>query len=203
MFEKIGFCYQRTGDFGKAIEYYHQAELFDKNKLWLQKKLGYCYRKTGNFEKAIEYYQQVIKSEPKDMANLAYLGQLFMDAGNFEEALKYYYKVEYTNPDNAKVYRPIGWCSFVLGKYDTAIKYFEKVVKNRAIKSDFLNMGHCYWASGNVEKALDTYREAVRHSGRDERWFRETFLKDEKHLKSKGFSDLDMSLMIDYVLLGS
>ena len=64
-------------------------------------------------------------------------------------------------------------------------------------------MGHCYWASGNVEKALDTYREAVRHSGRDERWFRETFLKDEKHLKSKGFSDLDMSLMIDYVLLGS
>ncbi len=202
LLEKIGFCYQKTGNYTKAIELYHQAELFDKNKLWLQKKLGYCYRKTGDFKKAIEYYQQIIKSEPKDFTNMAYLGQLFMDIGNFEEALKYYYKVEYANSDNPKVYRPIGWCSFVQGKYDTAIKYFDKVLKVKPMKSDFLNIGHCYWASGQIERALDAYRKAVRHSGSDEIWFRDAFSKDGIHLKAVGFEDLDISLMMDYVLMG-
>ncbi len=202
LIEKIGFCYQKKGNFRKAIEMYHQAELFDKNKLWLQKKLGYCYRKTGEFKKAIEYYQLVIKSEPKDMANLAYLGQLYMDIENFKDALNYYYKVEYADPANPKVFRPIGWCSFVQGKYDIGIKYFDKILKGKPIKSDFLNIGHCYWASGQIENALNAYREAVRYSGKDERWFRDSFIKDGKHLKSRGFGDLDINLMIDYVLLG-
>lgn len=203
LLEKIGFCYQITGGFYKAIESYHQAELFDKNKLWLQKKLGYCYRKTGNFEKAIEYYQMVIKSEPKDQANIAYLGQLYLDTENFEEALSLYYKVEYANPENSRVFRPIGWCSFVLGKYDIAIKYFNKIIKEKPIKSDFLNIGHCYWASEKIEEALNAYREAVRYSGNNERWFRETFIKDGKYMKAKGFEELDISLMIDYVLMES
>ena len=203
LLEKMGFCFQKNGDFQNAIDLYKKAELFDKNKLWLQKKLGYCYRKTGNFRKAIEYYQMVIKSEPKDMANLAYLGQLFMDVENFEEALKYYYKVEYDNPENPRVYRPIGWCSFVLGKYETAIKYFEKVLKGKPVKNDYLNIGHCFWVTGQIQQALNSYRETIRLSGNDERWFREAFLNDAKYFHSKEYDDLDIHLIIDYVLIGS
>lgn len=201
LFEKIGFCHQKMGDFIQAIESYKQAELFDKNKLWLQKKLGYCYRKVGDYPKAIEYYKQIIESEPKDLSNLAYLGQLFIDIEDFEEALKYYYKVEYQQPDNPKVFRPIGWCSFVLGKYSTAIKYFLKITESKPVKSDFLNIGHAYWASGKTEKALESYREAIKRSGGDEVWFRETFRKDSKYLKKTGIEDLDVTLMIDYVLM--
>ena len=201
LLEKIGFCNQRIGDFRRAIELYRQAELFDRNKIWLKKKLGFCYRKTGEFEQAIEYYKQVIKSDHKDLSNMAYLGQLYMDIGNFDEALKYYYKVEYENPENPKVYRPIGWCSFVQGKYDTAIKYFDKVLKGKPGKGDFLNIAHCYWASGQIETALNAYREAVSRSGNDEAWFRDTFLKDKRYLKINGIDDLDIDLMMDYVLL--
>jgi tetratricopeptide (TPR) repeat protein len=96
--EKMGYCYQKMGKFNKAIELYQQAELFDKNKIWLQKKLGYCFRKTGDYSKAIEYYKNIIKSEPTDLNNLAYLGQLYIDIEDYESALKYYYKVEYEQP---------------------------------------------------------------------------------------------------------
>lgn len=201
LYEKVGFCYQKLGQFEKAIERYRQAELFDRNKLWLQKKLGYCYRKTGEFEKAIQFYKEIVAAEPRDLNNLAYLGQLHIDTGDFEEALKYYYKVEYEDSDNLKVFRPIGWCSFVLGKYDTAIRYFKKVLEAKPNKSDFLNIGHSYWASGKISEALDAYREAVKTSGGDERWFRETFIKDSRYLKSKGIDDLDVMLMIDYILM--
>jgi len=201
LLEKLGFCYQKTGNFIRAIEIYKQAELFDRDKLWLQKKLGYCYRKTGDSQTAIEYYRDVNKAEPKDLNNLAYLGQLHMDIEDFEEALQYYYKVEYGEPENPKVYRPIGWCSFVLGKYDNAVKYFEKVIHSKPGRSDYLNMGHSYWVTGKIEQALESYREALRISSGDTRWFREAFLKDSRYLLKAGMEELDISLMMDYVLM--
>jgi tetratricopeptide (TPR) repeat protein len=201
LLEKMGYCYQKLADYQKAIELYQQAELFDKKKIWLQKKLGYCYRKTGDYLKAIQYYQHIVKSEPNDYNDMAYLGQLYIDTEDFESALKYYYKVEYQKPDNLKVYRPIGWCSFALGKYDVAIKYFLKVLEKLPNKSDFLNIGHCYWASGQLDKALVAYREAVRLSGNNMQWFRESFFNDSKYLSNTDISDLDVALLIDYVLL--
>ncbi len=201
LFEKMGFCYQKILNFDKAIELYKQAELFDKNKIWLQKKLGFCYRKTGNIKEAIQYYQHILEVEPNDLSNLAYLGQLNIDDENFEEALKYYYRVEYENPQNDKVFRPIGWCSFVLGKYDNAIKYFQKIIDIKALKSDYLNIGHCYWAAGKMDMALEAYRKAIRLSNNNEAWFREAFHNDRKYLKETGINDLDVALMIDYVLI--
>ncbi|RPJ73452.1 MAG: tetratricopeptide repeat protein, partial [Alphaproteobacteria bacterium] len=201
LLEKMGYCYQKLGNYSGAIELYQQAELYDKKKVWLQKKLGFCYRKTGNFDKAIEYYKQITKSEPTDYNNLAYLGQLYIDIEDFESALKYYYKVEYEKPDNMKVFRPIGWCSFALGRYDVAIKYFAKILESLPNKSDFLNIGHSYWASGQLEKALEAYREAVRLSGNNHQWFRESFFHDSKYLRKTGISDLDVALLVDYVLL--
>lgn len=201
LLEKMGYCYQKIGEFNKAIELYQQAELYDKNRIWLQKKLGYCYRKTSDYTQAIEYYKQIIKAEPTDLNNLAYLGQLYIDIEDYESALKYYYKVEYERPDDLKVFRPIGWCSFVQGKYDTAIKYFSKILENKPGKSDYLNIGHCYWASGRLDLALESYRDAVRLSNNDKSWFREVFFNDSKYLRKTGISDLDVALMVDYVLL--
>jgi tetratricopeptide (TPR) repeat protein len=201
LLEKLGFCYQKMGNFKLAIERYKQAELFDRNKIWLQKKLGYCYRKTGDFHEAIEYYKEIIDHEPKDMNNLAYLGQLYINIEDYEEALQYYYKVEYENPSNSKVFRPIGWCSFVLGKYENAIKYFEKILLVKPNKSDYLNVAHCYWVTGNLPHALEAYREALRLSAGNIQWFREAFIQDGRYLKDSGMDDLDISLMMDYVLL--
>ncbi|MBN1598749.1 MAG: tetratricopeptide repeat protein [Bacteroidales bacterium] len=201
LLEKMGFCYQKLGDFDKAIELYQQAELYDRNKLWLYKKLGFCYRKTGNSPKAIEYYDQIIKSEPNDLNNLAYLGHLHMDTEEFEKALEFYYKVEYEDPKNIKVFRPIAWCSFVMGKYDTAIRYLKKAMEKKPVKSDYLNIGHCYWATGKMEMVLDSYRKAVEVSGKDIKWFRRAFEQDSKYLKLAGIESLDIALMIDYVLI--
>jgi tetratricopeptide (TPR) repeat protein len=201
LLEKIGFCYQKSGNYRQAILSYNQAELFDRNKLWLQKKLGYCYRKIGDYGKAIEQYNLVIKAEPNNLSNLAYIGQLHIDCEDYDEALKYYYKVEYENPKNPKIYRPIGWCSFLLGKYDTAIKYFKKVINDKPNQSDFLNIGHCYWAAGKTGEALEAYRSALFKSKNDEKWFRESFRKDQNYLIAKSIHEFDIALMIDYVLL--
>jgi tetratricopeptide (TPR) repeat protein len=202
LLEKIGFCLQNMGNYSAAIEIYKRAEIYNSNKTWLLRKLSYCYRKTSRIEEAIQEYLKVIKLEPENYSDIAYLGHLYIDSGNYEQALQYYYQVEYQDPKNIKICRPIGWCSFVSGKYEQAIKYFQKIIDENPGKSDYLNIGHCFWISNQIGKALESYRQSVILSDNDINWFREVFRKDSKYLIDKGIEELEINLMIDYVLLG-
>lgn len=199
LFEKTAFCYQQTGEFQKAVEYYHKAELAGKNKMWLVNKLAYCYRKLELFEKSIEYYKQAEKLDPEDLQIQAYLGQVYLDMDDYESALKYYFKVEYLSPDNHKIQRPIAWCSFVQGKLDTARKYFEKLISKEDNKNDFMNLGHVEWCLGNKQKAIEYYSLSVKKSNLDFEWFTRVFEEDSKYLMKQGINAFDIPLMIDYL----
>jgi tetratricopeptide (TPR) repeat protein len=199
LLEKIGFCYQKLNQFQWAIEFYKKAEIYDTKRIWLQKKLGYCYHKTMQFDKAIEYYKKVENSEPENMEVQAYLGQLFIDMEDFETALKYYFKVEYLKPHLIKVQRPIAWCSFLLKKPDQALRYFKKVVDAEGKRTDYLNLGHCYWVIGKLTEAIESYRIALKLSGSDTRWFINSMTKDVPYLESYGIENLDVVLMADYI----
>jgi len=199
--EKIGFCYQKLGQFSEAVKSYKEAEIFDASRTWLLKKVGYCYRKLNEYDKAIEYYLKVEKYEPDNLEVQAYLGQLHIDKEDFGGALKYYFKVEYLKPNFTKVQRPIAWCSFLLNKPDQAIRYYEKLTEAEGQRSDYLNLAHCYWVSGKLSDAIKSYRLAVKHAGADKDWFRDSLQKDAKHLLSYGLEELEIGLMVDYILL--
>ena len=201
LYEKIAFCYQKLGQYTKAINNYKKAELIDGNKTWLMKKLAFCFRKTGQFDMAISYYEKIQKIEEENPENLMYLGLLHIDVENYKEALKYYFKVEYQQPNNIKIQRPIGWCNFVLGKQEQAIKYFEKVVQQKnAQVNDYLNLGHANWVGGNVEKAIENYRIAFNKSGNDKNWLLKSINNDRIQLEKQGISSLDISLLTDFIL---
>ena len=199
--EKVGFCYQKTGDYQKAIETYKRAEILDTNQLWLLKKLGFCYRKVGDFEKAIEYYKRVNYQEPNNLDNLLYLGHLHIDAHAYQEALNYYFEVEYQKPESIKVQRPIGWCCFLLGKLDKASQYFSKVLQSSiADKNDYLNMGHIIWATGKAHEAVPYYQKAYNLSGNDSKWLRRVLKNDVKHLHKYPITERDVFILIDLVV---
>jgi tetratricopeptide (TPR) repeat protein len=199
--EKTGFCYQMLGQFNRAIEKYKQAEIFDSNRSWLHKKIGFCYRKTGDFDKAIEYYKKVEAQEPDNLEIQAFLGQLHIEKEDFDGALKYYYKVEYLKPNFAKAQRPIGWCNFLMKNTDQAMRYFKKVIDSDGQRSDYINLAHVCWVTGDLTQAIDNYRLALKHSGSNVDWFRKSMETDYIHLKGYGIDQLEISLMTDYLLL--
>ncbi len=201
LIEKSGFCYQMLGQFEQAIEKYQQGEIYDNNRAWLQKKIGYCYRKTGQIEKAIEYYKKVEFHEPENLDVQTFLGQLHIDTQAYEEALKYYFKVDYLKPNTAKVLRPIGWCSFLLHKPEQAIRYLKKVADAEGKGFDHLNLGHAYWAGAKLPEAIEQYRMALRFSLNDINWFKTAMNQDALYLKTYGIEELEVSLMIDYIIL--
>jgi tetratricopeptide (TPR) repeat protein len=199
LFEKVAFSYQKLQQYQKALDYYHRAELYDKNKNWLNKKIAFCYRKLDEPEKALHYYEEVEAQDPENQFIQVSIGHTYMDLENYESALKYFFRVEYNHPKNFKVYRPIAWCSFVQGKFDQAKKYFNKVIEKEVKKNDLVNLGHVEWCMGDKKQAINHYRDALAKSAGDFDWLTEVFGQDKKYLVRHGIMEFDIPLMIDYL----
>ncbi|MBL7112655.1 MAG: tetratricopeptide repeat protein [Bacteroidales bacterium] len=199
IFEKVAFCYLKLQQYKKALDYFHRAELFDKNKNWLNKKIAFCYRKLDEPEKALRYYEEVESQDPENQFIQVSIGHTYMDMEDYDSALKYFFKVEYNNPKNFKVFRPLAWCSFVQGKFDQAKKYFNKVIEKEVNKNDLVNLGHVEWCSGEKKQAIEHYRNALIKSAGDFEWLTGVFEQDKKYLVQHGIMEFDIPLMIDYL----
>ncbi len=197
LYQKVAFCYQKLGNFEKALSLYQKADLYDLNRLWNMKKIAFCYRNLKQPDKALEYYREVEKLAPQDLTNLLNVGQCLLELGQFDEALKYYFKVEYLAPGNKKVWRPIGWCSFLTGKKEQAEKYFRKLIDEEPNKHDLMNMGHVQWSMGNRNAALDYYKKSISGAGFSETEFMDIFDEDLPQLIKQGIDKDDVPIMLD------
>ncbi|MDO8952429.1 MAG: tetratricopeptide repeat protein [Draconibacterium sp.] len=197
LYQKIGFCYQKSGDYEKALEAYQKAELFDINKLWNYKKIALCYRNLKQPQKALEYYLEADKINDQDLNVELNIGHCYLELEEFEEALKYYFKVEYLEPGNKKVWRPLGWCSFVTGKKEQAVKYFQQLIDDEPGKHDLMNMGHVQWSLGNRKSALEFYKKSISKNNFSEKEFYEVFEEDLHHLLNRGVEKEDVPIMLD------
>jgi len=197
LYQKIAFCYQRLGDFEKALEAYQKADLYDSNRLWNLKKIALCYRNLKQPDKALEYYQQAEDLDPGDLNNLLNVGHCLLELDQFDEALSYYFKVEYLAPGNRKVWRPIAWCSFLTGKKEQAETYFQKLMEEEPNKHDLMNMGHVQWSLGNRKAALNHYKRSISGNGFSEIEFMGVFNEDLPLLLTQGIDPDDVPIMLD------
>lgn len=197
LYQKLGYCYQKSGDYKNALETYKKADLFDSNKLWLNNRIALCYRNLKKPQKALEYYLEVEKLDPENLNTELNIGHCYLELGEFEAALKYYFKVEYLAPENKKVWRPLGWCSFVTGKKEQAEKYFQRIIDDEPGKHDLMNMGHVQWCLGNRKSALDFYKRSISPALFSEKEFFEVFGEDMPFLLEQGVEKDDVPIMLD------
>ena len=197
LFQKLGFCFQKSGDYERALDAYQKAELFGLNNMWNFNKIALCYRNLKQPQKALEYYLEVEKLNDQDLNTELNIGHCYLELEQFEEALKCYFKVEYLAPGNKKVWRPLGWCSFVTGKKEQAAKYFQLLTEDEPGKHDFMNMGHVQWSMGNRKAALDFYKKSISTTYFSEKEFFEVFEEDLHHLLNQGVDKEDVPIMLD------
>ncbi|PIF05982.1 MAG: hypothetical protein CSA36_03925 [Draconibacterium sp.] len=197
LYQKLGFCYQKSGNYKKALKAYKRAELFELNPLWNYKKIALCYRNIRKPKKALEYYLLAESMDNEDLNTELNIGHCHLELGQFNEALKYYFKVEYLANDNKKAWRPIGWCSFVTGKKQQALKYFKKLIENDPGKHDLMNMGHVKWSLGNRKEALDCYKKSMGKGYFSEDEFFDVFAEDLHYLLEQGVDIDDVPIMLD------
>ncbi|MCF6333724.1 MAG: hypothetical protein L3J11_10615 [Draconibacterium sp.] len=197
LYQKVGFCFQKSGDFENALNAYKKAELYGLNKLWNFKKIALCYRNLRQPKKALEYYLEAEKLDGEDLNVQLNIGHCFLELEQFEDALKCYFKVEYLAPGNKKVWRPLGWCSFVTGKKGKAEKYFQNLIDDGPNKHDLMNMGHVQWSLGNRKLALEFYKKSIAQIDFSISEFFEVFDEDLHYLLAQGVEKEDVPIMLD------
>ncbi len=203
LFEKIAFCYHKTGKFEEALNYYKKADLIETNRNWIILKMAVCCKYLNRWQEALMYYRDAEKNDTENLNIQANIGQCLIHLERYEEALEYYFKVEVLAPENTKIRRPLAWCSFLLGKDDTAKDYFERLLaddpKN---KYDLMNLAHVWWCMNKPEKAINLYKESLKNWG-SLKDFEASFNEDRKHLENRGVDPFDMDLMLDYIKIES
>jgi len=199
LYEKIGYCYQQSGNYSEALKNYQRAELIER-RLWTVKKIGLCLRKLGRHEEALEYYMHAADSEPENIHSTIMVAHSYLDLKDYESALKYYFRVEYSQPGNMKIIRPIAWCYFALGRFDESFKYYEQMETTMLTPHDYINMGHLALCMGKKRDATEYYRKSLSGAGNDKESFISAMKYDEYLLLQHGVDQADLPIIIDYVL---
>ncbi|MFO8067590.1 MAG: hypothetical protein R6U11_08420 [Bacteroidales bacterium] len=199
LFEKIAFCYEKTGNFKNALEYYKKAEIIETGRLWIIKKIAFCNKLLTKWQEAYDYYKEAEKQSKEDLIIQANIAQCLIHLDRIEEALEYYFKIEVLAPENQKIRRPLAWCSFLLGKFDVAETYLKRLLENEPNnKYDLMNLGHVCWCKGETREAVNNYSKSLTNwkSVKD---FLISFNEDRKHLVNLGIEPFEIDLMLDYV----
>jgi len=200
LYEKAGYCYQKAGEYEKALEKYSMATIIEPHT-WTLRKTGWCLRKLGRPAEALEMYRRALQNEPDDLGTVLMVAHCCLDTARYDEALKHYFRAEYENPGNSKVLRPIAWCYLVTGRYAEAEKYFDRLAETGLTPYDRINMGHLALCQGNTRKASEYYLSAVSGGEMSAESFLAAFNDDIPVLEMNGVNPDDLPILLDYVLM--
>ena len=199
IFEKTGYCFQRTNRYEEALAFYLKAELFDTNKIWLNKKIALCYRNLKNYDEALRYYQELLKMTPDNAGILASIGHCYLDKNEMDQALNYFYRIEFQNSDDISALRPIAWIFFIKGDFEAASEYYHRIIRKEPNKYDFMNLGHVEWCQGNKLAAIDYYKQSIHQKDNNLEQFLAGVNADQPYLLKNGINPGDLPLMLDYL----
>ena len=200
VYQKAGFIMQKQKQYSEAVRHYEHADILLPDNVWTNKHLAQCYKLSGNIASALEYYRKVEAVQPDNLNIALQIGQCLARMENYKEALAYFYKVEYLEkkPDNAR--RAIAWCSFVTRKYDEALKYYQLLLQQPTAKAeDYMNAGHVYLLSGNMQEALNHYQKAQSFFNNHGDLVK-AFMKDKADLLQLGISEEELAIVLDLLL---
>jgi tetratricopeptide (TPR) repeat protein len=199
VFEKIAYCFEKTGKTDKALVYYRKAELFDQNRAWNLRKIARCQWMLREHEAAIASYKEAEVLEPENLHLQITIGNCYLSIKDYKQALNYYYKVELASPDNQRVMRPIAWCLFVTGKMEEARHYYDKLMEADPNKYDFMNLGHLLLCKGEKLKAMDCYLQSLRQKDNSIQQFMAGFNDDRQYLLKHGVDHEELPVLVDYL----
>lgn len=195
--EELKMCFHCNAslqEYKKAIFFFEQIE---KNggtvSVHLLEEYATCLSKENRHEEAVKIMQQLYEntSDPSDLYAYA---QALRHCKKYEKAKEVLFKAEYYSPDNLMVQKELALCLLFCHNPQQAVEYYEKVLANEKPslqRDDYKNVAHAYFATGNIPKALEKYRES-RPSGASNFYFNE---EDIQLLKNLGLTSVDISLM--------
>lgn len=169
IWQKLGFCYQKTGDFKSAKKAYMTAELFGDSSIWLHKHLASVNRRLGLRSEALEYYEKALTLDPDNKTILMNIVELQLEDydNHINDVIRHLYHLNYMDPDDRRVNQALGWARMLGKEYDKSEAIWQKIIADNPGRQDWLNAGHVALLSDNIQEALRRYRNSYQINPND------------------------------------
>jgi tetratricopeptide (TPR) repeat protein len=164
---RIGYVYEKTGDFNKAVEYFNKAIETATNYSYFDlayplDNLGWTYLKLKNYDKALESYRKLSELLPADINAKLNIGYVYSEKKEFSEAINIYNEVLAKQPNNVRALVSLSYIYRQLGQYDQSIEKAEKAISLDANDANaYINLGGSYLGKGMRDKALEILKKAI------------------------------------------
>lgn len=161
VFQKLGYAHERLGNADKALEYYHQAEIFTPDSRWLLSRLAAVYSAKGELAQAADYYDRLSRLDPESVEYALRSGFILLRQHLYDKAIKEFYKAEYLDSKGTRAWRPLAWTLFLDRRFDDSQRYYDRILADAPTATDLLNAGHLRMARGQYKEAIARYTEAL------------------------------------------
>ena len=201
IWEKIGYCIDRTGKYEEAVEWYKKAEILNPDTPWLDKKLAIALKNAARPEEAVKYYEKVLLNEPENYHLLMSAGQCWLEMGEYANALQKFHHANYLKPEKKAPLRAIAWTELLSLNLEKARSSYSKLISSPdSDGADFLNAAHAALADKDFKTALNLYKAYTEKSdNRDITSLVIAFRDDADILKKLGIKTTDLRLIVDKI----
>jgi tetratricopeptide (TPR) repeat protein len=203
LYQKLGFAYQKNGQFEQALDAYLKADMILPDDIWTVRKIAQSYKLTDNFAKALEYYQHLEfllpgKSNPKMQ-----IAGCLTALNRYKEALDIYLELENNDPENEKIWKAVAECAFLSGNLYQAEYYLEKLINLTPDANDYLLAGHIALCLKKIPEAIRHYKSGLTLQNNNFDLLLDLILSESEQLFKNGVDKDDLALMLDEIHFSS
>lgn len=203
MSQKIGYCYEKLGDYNSAYKHYRQAESQSVPSRWLLRRLTAMARRLGLKDDSLQYARAMVDIDPNNMESTMTLAYVLLENGESDCAISTLHRAEFIDENSSRPWRALAWAMFLKRDFSHADRYYRMIIEqDRPTANDFFNYGHLFLAIGDMSQAVEMYRRSLEEDN-DIVKFTDNINSDLSDMCRAGIDPDIIPIIIDTVIIAT
>ena len=195
----MGYTNINMGKAEFAYQFFDYALKTEPDNQWALKGKARAALDAEDYKTAEEVYTELLKLEPGHKNYTMNRCVALLKLGRTSEVREELFRLDYQYPEDMNVKRVLAWAMLSDNSLDKASQLYDTLLASTPAHEDYLNAGYCQWAMGNVQRAVELFREWIVKSGKSTDQLLEEFRSDADTLELYGISETDCFLMLSLV----
>lgn len=195
----MGYTNIHMGKAEFAYQFFDYALKAEPDNQWALKGKARAALDAEDYKTAEEVYTELLKLEPGHKNYTMNRCVALLKLGRTSEVREELFRLDYQYPEDMNVKRVLAWAMLSDNSLDKASLLYDTLLTSTPAHEDYLNAGYCQWAMGNVQRAVELFREWMVKSGKSTEQLLEEFRSDADTLEMCGISETDCFLMLSLV----
>lgn len=195
----MGYTNIHMGKAEFAYQFFDYALKAEPDNQWALKGKARAALDAEDYKTAEEVYTELLKLEPGHKNYTMNRCVALLKLGRTSEVREELFRLDYQYPEDMNVKRVLAWAMLSDNSLDKASQLYNTLLAATPAHEDYLNAGYCQWAMGNVQRAVELFREWMVKSGKSTEQLLEEFRSDADTLEMYGISETDCFLMLSLV----